>query len=182
IAQRQNSYFNRDILHFCSHQHTPNNPAESFDGAVLTDNTAYIGWDIFSDYGIMGAVHNKELITYVIDQLLGDDKSVVAKLPDRGVTTLAKQEKENRYINHLLYAHTTNRGEFYWEKNKYNIEVIEDIIPLYDVEAKVKVAETVKKVSLVPENVEIPFTMEDGYVSYTVPKLWCHQMVVLDVE
>lgn len=49
----------------------------------------------------------------------------------------------NRYVNHLLYVTPVKRGQ--------NIEVIEDVIPLYDVEVCVLLPTRASRVYLVPQ-------------------------------
>ncbi len=47
LGKRENPYFNRDVEHFCSHQHTP----DSFEyggSGMAQEKTAYIAWQIFS--------------------------------------------------------------------------------------------------------------------------------------
>ena len=172
IAESQDSYFNRSIHAFCSHRHTPNDPETGREAAVIHGNTAYIGWEVFTDYANMGSLHLKELAAYALDVLLGEGKSVKTELPDKGVTTLTEQGEENRMVHHLLYAHTTLRGK--------NIEVIEDVVPLYEVGCSVASEKEPKRVVLQPQGKEIPFGYKDGRVSYSVPKVDVHQMVVIE--
>lgn len=167
-AYMQNPYFNRTLEHFCSHAHTPNNPEEAFSGAVINGNIAYIGWDIFTAYANHGHLCLKELFTYIIKKMMGDETTVFADVPDRAVVTYTKQEKENRNILHLLFAHTTVRGK--------NTEVIEDTVPLYNVKCSVK-CEKPAKITLVPTGEEINFEYVDGRAEFTVPKVDIHQMV-----
>ena len=99
---------------------------------------------------------------------MGDETTVFADVPDRAVVTYTKQEKENRHILHLLFAHTTVRGK--------NTEVIEDTVPLYNVKCSVK-CEKPAKITLVPTGEEINFEYVDGRAEFTVPKVDIHQMV-----
>ena len=168
VAYMQNPYFNRTLEHFCSHAHTPNNPEEAFQGAVINGNIAYIGWDIFTAYANHGHLCLKEFFTYIIKKMMGDETTVFADVPDRAVVTYTKQEKENRHILHLLFAHTTVRGK--------NTEVIEDTVPLYNVKCSVK-CEKPAKITLVPTGEEINFEYVDGRAEFTVPKVDIHQMV-----
>ncbi len=170
-AHGQNPYFNRTYEHFCSHAHTPNDPTETYPAVVIKGNVAYIGWDIFTAYAKHGHLCFKELFDYVTARMLGSDRTVYAAIPDRGVVTLTKQADQNRNILHLLFAHTTLRGE--------RTEIIEDVVPLYNVACKVKTATAPSKVTLVPQNRDIDFTCTDGYVQFTVPEVCIHQMVVL---
>ncbi len=168
VAYMQNSYFNRTLEHFCSHMHAPNNPDESFCGAVINGRVAYIGWDIFSGYGTHGHLCFKELFTHIIKKMMGNETTVHADVPDKAVVTYAIQAEENRNILHLLYAHTTVRGR--------NTEVIEDTVPLYNVKCSVK-CEKCERVTLVPKDEELSFEYIDGRAEFTVPKIDIHQMV-----
>ncbi len=168
LADVQNPYFNRTAEHFCSHAHAPNNPEVSAPAVIVKGNLAYIGWNIFTAYAQHGHLCFKELFTFVIEKLLGTEKSVAVALPDRGVVTLTGQADKNRKILHLLFAHTTVRGE--------RTEVIEDVVPLYNVPCKVKCANKPSAVTLVPEGKSIDFDYADGYVSFSVPEVYIHQM------
>ncbi|MBQ4338281.1 MAG: beta-galactosidase trimerization domain-containing protein [Clostridia bacterium] len=169
IAFMQNPYFNRTAEHFCSHAHAPNNPQQNFTGAVIKDNVAYIGWDIFSAYARHGHLCFKELFNYVIDRMLGDSATVSVNIPDKGVVTYTRQCAENRNILHLLFAHTTVRGE--------RTEVIEDTVPLYNVECAVKCNSAPSSISLVPSGVALDFDYKDGKATFTVPEVNIHQMI-----
>lgn len=172
LGRREDPYFNRDIFTFCSHQHTPNSCNYGGPGMVENQNGIYIAWEVFEDYAIKGSITLKETVVYALDKLLGENKTLCTSLPAQGVVTLTRQDSLNRYVNHLLYVSPVKRGE--------DIEVIEDILPLYDVEVKVKVEKAVKRVYLAPQLEDIKFEVVNGYLNYTVPKLECHQMVAIE--
>ncbi len=172
LATRQNPYFNRTREHFCSHMHAPNNEAESFPAVVMKNGIIYIGWDIFTAYATHGHLCFKEIFRYAVKTLLGNSVSAAASIPDKAVMTLTRQEKEKRKILHLLFAHTTVRGN--------NTEVIEDTVPLYNVKCSVECPEKPQRVYLAPEKKEIPFTYENGRVFFTVPEVDIHAMAVID--
>ena len=171
FAQAQRPYFNRAPFAFSSHQHTPNDVAAELEPAcVVKGSVAYIGWKIFEDYATKGELAAKELVLRALEMLLGEERSVKAGLPDRGIVTVARQE--GRTVVHLLFAHTSVRGK--------GIEVIEDALPLYDVPVEVKTPAVPKKVYLAPSLEEVPFTYENGRARFTVPKVVLHQMVVCE--
>ena len=169
-AYMQNPYFNRTAEHFCSHAHAPNNPEIQIPGAVINGNIAYIGWDIFTAYAEHGHICFKELFTFVVNKMLGNDRSVYVKLPDRGVVTLTRQKE--RSILHLLFAHTTIRGE--------NTEVVEDVVPLYNIECKVKCSKKPTAVKLVPSGEELDFDYSEGFAKFVVPCINIHQMISIE--
>ncbi len=169
VALMQNPYFNRTLEHFCSHAHTPNNPEESFAGAFINGNIAYIGWDIFSAYAEHGHICFKELFSEIVSRMLGNELTVKVDIPDRAVVTYTRQEKEKRNILHLLFAHTTVRG--------ISTEVIEDTVPLFNVNCSVKCLNEPSRIATVPDGKEIDFTYADGCAKFVVPQVDIHQMI-----
>ena len=180
--RRQESYFNRDTYAFCSHQHTPNDDrARLEDASVFTDKTVYIAWNIFSDYGKTGSLHHKKILMYALDYLLGNEKTIKTSLPDKAIVTVTEQKKCKRYIVHNLFAHTTNRGTFSADtQGTRNIEVIEDIVPLYNIKTELHLAHRIKRVLLEPQHIEIPFEYAGEYLCLNIPEVECHQMAVLE--
>jgi len=172
VVTRENPYFNRTTFAFSSHRHTPNDPATSLPAAVIGKDGGYISACLFEEYASMGSIIAKLILTNVIDRLLGDDKTLSTDLPAQGVVTLMDQTAEHRLVNHVLYASPVRRGN--------GIEIIEDIIPLYNVNVNVKTGFEPKRVYLAPEMRDIPCTYENGRVSYTIDKLDCHAMVVME--
>lgn len=170
LAFGRNPYFNRTADRFCSHQHAPDDDSLTYPAAVIKENIAYIGWEIFKGYGVSGDFHIKELVSHVLDLLMDGGASLKVKgLPDRGIATLT--ELNGKKIVHLLFAHTTNRGS--------SVEVIEDIVPVYNIGVSVK-AEKPRRVMLVPQMQELDFNYSDGEVSFTVPELNLHCMVSVE--
>src|SRR5690625_2699421 len=173
LGQREFPYFNREPFTFCSHLHTPSSLENSGPGMVESVNGIYIAWNIFEDYALKGSLALKETVLYALDRLLAKEKTVQTNLPAQGIVTLHEQKKEQRYVNHILYATPVKRGK--------DIEIIEDIIPIYDTQVTVKLSTPITKVYLAPQKVDLPFeTDAQGRVSYTVSKIDCHQMVVLE--
>ncbi|AIQ67665.1 alpha-amylase family protein [Paenibacillus graminis] len=173
LGRREDPYFNRDVFTFCSHQHTPSSYTNGGPGMVENSNGIYIAWNVFEDYASKGSLIVKETVLLALNRLL-PDKSLQTNLPAQGIVTLQEQKVEKRLVNHLLYASPVRRGE--------NIEVIEDIIPLYDVQVSVRTEGRVQNVYLAPQMTPLNFSREEQIVHYTVPVLECHQMVVLDYE
>ena len=170
LCDCENSYFNRTIEHFCSHQHTPNNPKDSHPNTVMGKDGIYIGYNIFGEYHQKGSIITKEIVCKLIDTLL-PDKSVKTNLPAQGVMEMAKMD--NKYIVHLLYASPVKRG--------ISIEVIEDILPILDTELSVKVPNKPKRVYLAPQNEDVEFEYINERVEIKLDKFQCHQMIVIEV-
>lgn len=170
LGIRENPYFNRTRVHFCSHQHTPNSC--EYGGAGMTEGKdgIYIAWNIFADYAQSGELHLKQMAIFALDRLLDTAKTLKTNLPAQGIVTLMKQN--DRLICHLLYASPVKRGN--------GIEVIEDIVPIYNVELAIKTDKKINKVYLAPQKEDIDFTYDNGYISVKLAKIECHQMVVFE--
>lgn len=171
LGRRDNPYFNRDVFHFCSHRHTPSAKQSGGPGMVEGAAGIYIAWDVFEDYAEKGSLFLRETVSFALARLLGARRTLATSLPAQGVTTVQEQPGANRWVHHLLYASPVRRGQ--------SVEIIEDVVPLYEVTASVRTSRPVSSVYLAPQMTALDFRAEDGVVSYTVPKLECHQMVVL---
>ena len=170
-GERQDPYFNRDAFSFCSHRHTPSTMTGS--GPAMTEGRdgIYIAWNVFDDYALNGSLVLREMVLHALERLLPQRTLRVPNLPAQGIVTLQKQASERRWVQHLLYASPVRRGE--------NVEVIEDLIPIFGVETEIRVPQEVKSVRLAPSGETLPFEQRDDVVRYTVPEVRCHQMVVL---
>lgn len=171
LGHREEPYFNRDALHFCSHQHTPGDGKDAGPGMVEGPHGIYFGWNVFEDYATKGSLALKLCVRHALGRLL-PEPTLETDLPAQGVVTLTEQAHERRCVNHLLYASPVKRGN--------GVEVIEDILPLHGVQVALRLPRPVSRVSLAPQGDEMAFTQENGVVRYVVPRLECHQMVVLE--
>lgn len=174
LGHRENSYFNRDVFTFCSHQHTPSTGVDEGPGMIESRNGIYIAWNVFSSYADNGHLILKEMVLHALDRLL-PQPTLRCNLPAQGITTLQYQAEEKRYINHLLYASPVLKGR---------VEVIEDIVQLQDISISLRLpaSVSVKRVYLAPSMEDLPYRVgTQGEINYTVPCLNNHQMVVLEL-
>lgn len=161
-------YFNRTKEHFCSHQHAPSSGKVYGPAIVKGDNSIYFAHKILSQYQIYGSVWCKKLFINAVDMLL-DNRLVEHDGPSTIISTLNHQEKENRDVLHLLH--------YIPERRCQRIDVIEDIIPIYNLNVKLNLAKEPKSLKLVPENKNIDFEVVGGNIKFTVNKVYGHQMV-----
>lgn len=184
LAGRAVPYFNRTWDHFCSHQHTPEDPdaPDPSPGALLDTarGFAYFGHSLFTRYREYGQPLYRDLVKDALAALL-PEPAFTAAFPSSGRTTLTRQPAQNRHILHLLYATPTKRGaaQSQWGTGTQSVEVIEDLVPLHDIACTVRVGEPVVSVTLEPQGEALPYTQEDAVVHFTVPRLLCHQMVTI---
>ena len=96
---------------------------------------------------------------------------VVEDLPSARRVSLLKQEKQNRYVAHLLYAPALQRGE---------VMVIEDFLPVPGVEIEVNVPEKVKKVYQIPDGKKVDFTRKGNKLIVKVPTFTMHSGIIFE--
>lgn len=172
LARREQSYFNRTIAHFCSHQHAPNSGVGDGSAVTVGKHGAYISWKVFTEYATVGSLILREIVCMTMDYLLEGRKTMETDLPAQGVATLMDQIADQRLVTHLLYASPVKRGA--------GVEVIEDIIPVYNINVTVRTDKPVYRAYLAPQLDDIPFKRENGAVTFMVPCVNNHQMIVLD--
>ncbi|GBF76501.1 beta-galactosidase [Paenibacillus sp. 598K] len=170
LGQREDPYFNRDANRFCSHLHTPNSEAYGGPGMAESASGIYIAWNVFDDYASKGSLILKEAVVFALNRLL-PTKTLVTNLPAQGMVTLQEQREHHRIINHLLYVSPVRRGD--------GIEVIEDIIPLRNIQVSIRTDRAVTSVYLAPQMTPLLYRQDREAVSYSLPELECHQMVVI---
>jgi hypothetical protein len=171
LAELQNPFFNRDMLHFCSHQHAPNTKESAGPLMVQTQNTVYLGLPAFALYTSLGQNVLRDVLLHGI-RLLLEKPTLETNLPAQGVQTVMRQAADGRTVVHLLYASPVRRGK--------GIEVIEDLLPVTNVAVSLRVEKAPKRVYLAPQGEDLPFTIENGVLKTVVPELVCHQMVVVE--
>ena len=174
LAHRNEPYFNRDLLHFCSHLHTP--PSGRDGGPVIVQGPAGIicAHPLFATYQEQGTQALRDLALSCIRRLLGST-IITVDMPSAARVFLARQEAEKRDIVHLLYAPIMVRGTIHGKP----IQVIEDLVPLHQISLSVARASKPGTVSLQPQGIVLASTWSDGRVNVTIPRVDGHQMVVM---
>ena len=92
-------------------------------------------------------------------------------LGSEGRATMIHQPQHSRYCVNMVYAAPSKRGEAY---------IIEDILPIYNVELTLNTPQTIQKAWLGVTGEELAVTTENGKQKAVVPKLECHASVVLE--
>jgi hypothetical protein len=180
LAQRAVPYFNRRWDHFCSHQHTPDAEISEFPAVTSNGAVTYFAHNIFTAYRQLGQPLYRDLVQDAIRLLIGD-LSVQTNLPTAARVSLMRQENDNRQVLHLLYAVPVKRGadQSVYATGVQAVEIIEDLVPLSEIECSVRAPQEIKGVRLAPSGAEIEYSIAGDRVNFTVPNLLCHQMVEL---
>lgn len=173
LANARNPFFNRTPEHFCSHKHAPFEDKDCSAGITFGKDGAYIAWDLGSEYAEVGCMIAKAAFLKTVEELMGDKKTLITNMPSAGYLTLQKQDEKSRYVANLVYGVPMKRGKA--------VEIIEELMPVYDTVLKVRISEKVKRIYLGAQGRELDFTQKDGIVDVTLDKFECHESVVFDV-
>ncbi len=171
LAELWNPYFNRSYRHFSSHRQTPVDKPSGYPALVQHQRTAYASHPLFTMYHEHGMQAYKQLIVNAIERLL-PQKLVMAAAPSTAQINLNFQAEHNRYVLHMLH---------YIPERRFNaVDVVQDVIPLYDTALSVRLPERPARVYSAPAQQELPFEWTDGYAHLVAPEVRGHQMIVFD--
>ncbi len=172
LADVVRSYFDRTYQHFCSHRQTPSSGQVLQPGVVQAGRAIYFSHPIFGQYQTKAPRWCRQLFLNALDRLL-PEPLVRIKAPTGTLVTLNEQPQQRRWILHLLYYVPERRCE--------GFDVIEDVVPLYEVPVSVRVGHAVREVRCVPSGEQLAFDQSGGRVRFTVPGVRGHQMVALSL-
>ena len=150
---------------------------------VIKNNICYLAHPVFSIYSAFGTVALKDYVIKTVKEFLGKPM-LCANLPSTARVSLMKKNSENCFVLHLLYANPIKRGgemdvETDYSGKTNSIEVIEDLLPIHNIDVELKIENTIKSVTLQPQNKAVTFTQKNGLLTFKVEKLLCHQMIEL---
>ena len=171
VAYVQLPYFNRTVGQFCGHKNTPNDKTTHAPGIVKKGNVVYMAHPMATAYNTYGSLYQKRYFMLALEQLFTGGAFRVKGMGAMGRATMIHQKDQSRYCMNLLYAAPVKRGL---------AEVIEDIMPVYNIEITLDIPETVKRAYLPLQSVELPVTCENGKQKLILPKLECHESIVLE--
>jgi hypothetical protein len=168
-------YFDRAWDHFCSHRQTPpaHDERAGYPGVTLNQagNVAYLAHPVFSGYRRQATPWYKKLVLATLKALLPDPLTVT-DAPSTAQVTVLRQKEQQRTVVHVLHYIPERRGMAF--------DVIEDVIPLYNVGLAFKAPEPPERVTLIPTGQPLPHAYRDGYVHVTVPEVRGHQALVAE--
>jgi hypothetical protein len=163
-------YFNRTYRHFCSHRHTPSAGKTGYPGVVRNGRAIYFAHPIFRQYHQNAPRWCKTLMLNAIDLLL-PEPLVRVEAPSTTLTALNEQPAQKRWILHLLNYMPQRRGQ--------DFDVLEDVIPVFDLKVSLKAPTGVRQVVLVPDQQPLEFKAVGGRLEFIVPRLAGHGMIAV---
>ncbi|MEI6425479.1 MAG: beta-galactosidase, partial [Lentisphaerota bacterium] len=106
-------------------------------------------------------------------KLLLPDPIVKTSFQSIGRVHLGTRAPGKELVLNLLYCSPIKRG----------VEVIEDIVPVYDVKVKLRVDERkVKGVRLPLSGQNLNFKTNGNHIEFSIPKLELHEIAVVDFD
>ncbi|MGH9453264.1 MAG: alpha-amylase family protein [Terriglobia bacterium] len=169
LARSWDAYFDRNYLHFSSHHQTAWDKPTSRLAVAQRGNVIYIAFPIFSAYSLNAYAVQRQIVANCIKRLL-PQPMVKAEAPSTAEISVTTQQ--GRQIVHILHYPAERRAP--------DLDVVEDVIPLVNVNLSLRVSERPAKVYLAPQKEELKIKYNSGYAEVVVPLVHGHQMVVFE--
>ena len=167
LADLYEPYFSRTEAHFCSHRNTPNKTEKADCPAiVLRDNVLCFAHRYGGQYFTYGNYWCRALFHRAMKRFYTPEVELES-LPVFGRYTFYKRDDE--YIFNLLGLLPIQRR---------NCAVLEEPIELRDIKVTLK-GVSASSVTLMPQNLSIPFKVENGDTVFTVPSLKGHSLFIV---
>jgi hypothetical protein len=63
-------------------------------------------------------------------------------------------------------------------------QMMQEVLPIHDIGVRIQVPQgrSVKRVYLAPDERDLPFSIDDGCVVATVPQVFVHSMLIVDLD
>ncbi len=179
LAGRVDPYFNRTWEHWSSHAQTPPDRPSPSPAAILAGSVAYIAFPVFRSYLRYANRPYRTLVRNCI-RLLLPKPLLSTNAPSTARLTLLEQEQPSRFVCHVLHyvpERRTRSGLSGWDGE---IDIIEDVLPLHDVEVRVRVAGHPRRAVLAPQEAPLDFAYADGYATVVLKRVEGYQAFVLE--
>ncbi len=164
-------YFSRTLKHYSSHRNTPYKTEKSaYPSVIQKENIVYIAHPLGEQYFEIGAKVHRDIFRNALN-IVHKNPMISVNLPSAGRVNLLYQPQNNRYVAHLLYAVPIQRGI---------AQVIEDIVPLYNIALDVNLPQKIKKCYTIPGNNTLEFNQEGSKVNINVAEMKGHIGIVFE--
>ena len=131
-------------------------------------NVIYFAHPVFGQYHDSAPRWVKLLVRDAINRLV--PQPLLRHAGPSTITTSVMQQAE-RTVVHVLHYIPERRGQ--------QFDVIEDVIPLFDIKISVRIDRPITHVTIEPAGLTVAADTVDGRVQVTVPEIRGHCMVVL---
>lgn len=170
LAHITPSQFDRTYQHFCSHRQTPSSGETAGPAIVKNGQVIYFSSPIFSQYYHNAPRWCRTMFLNMLDSLL-PNPLVSHEGPSTLEMMLNQQTSENRDILHILHYIPIRRSA---------IDIIEDVIPVYNIPVSIRADKPIQSISLAPSGETLAFDISEGRALFTVPEINGHQMIEIN--
>lgn len=171
LAKIVSPYYNRhwDGEHgFC---YTPPDKVTEHPAVTQCGNVVHFSHPVFMSYYNHAQVQVKQLIANMLERLLPEPLIKASNLPSYARVMVTAREQQR--IVHVLSYLPELRGA--------KTQIIEEPIEMHDIELQIRLDDKQpKSVYLAPDKTELDFTVDDGYITISIPKVKGYAMVVLE--
>jgi hypothetical protein len=168
LARAGAPYFNRTWEHFCSHQYTPMEKVTDDPIVTQKGDVIYVARPLFQEYAESSQRVHRQILANCLRRLLPRTRIGQHNLPSTAIVTVRRREHD--LVVHLLHYVHQRRG---------TLDIVEDALPLVDVELSVRSEGRPSAAQLVPQNEPLEWTAKDGYIHVSIPRMAGHQMILL---
>jgi hypothetical protein len=173
LAKVVEPYFDRTYQHFSSHAQTPPmKNASRYAAAIRNGNIITLAYPIFKAYARHANLPYRMLVDNCLKLLLPNRLVQVSGPSTMEVTVMRCPGRKPATIVHLL--------QFVAERRTDVLDLVEDIVPLYNVPLAVRTDTAPSRVYLAPSGADVPFEYAEGMVKLVIPVIEGHQMVVVE--
>ncbi|MBQ9071394.1 MAG: hypothetical protein IJY23_08645 [Clostridia bacterium] len=172
FAELLTPYFSRTNGHFCGHKNTPHDKnAKRYPAIAKYKNVVYLSHPLASEYNTYGSLYHREYFLKALKLVYFGGALKVSGLGSQGRCTMISQPDKKRYCINMTYAVPVKRGV---------AEIIEDIMPVYNVKVSLNVKENVKRLYYGVTGEKIEFEKQGDEIHFTVAELNCHTSIVAE--
>ena len=173
LAEITPAVFDRTWEHFCSHRQSPTSGAPAGAAIVRRGQVIYFSSPLFTQYSRNAPQWCRRLFLNALEMLL-PQPIVKHGGPSTLEVMINEQVAQKRQVLHLLHYIPIRRSR--------EIDIIEDVIPIYDVPVSVRADAAIASVKLAPEGDSLEFERIGGRIVFTVPEVNGHQMIELQFQ
>lgn len=180
LAEVVAPYFERAWDRFSGHSYTPSSgqPFEGTAAIVRRRNTIVMGLPMLLSVALDGAPAYREMLKQCVDALL-PTPLVRAAGPVHLETSVVRTPTST--VLHLISFVATRATEPAGPHDEEaGLDLVHDPFPIIDTDVQIRSERPVRAVRLQPSGVDLPHSVEDGFVRTRVTVLDGHQMVVVD--
>lgn len=166
LATYGHPYFDRAEDRFSSHRQTPLGQRTEEPLITRRGRVVYIANPFFRSYAQDGVGAYRAIVSDLLAALLPQPALVAPSLPSTALATVLEQPAQRRTIVHLLHYPMARRAP--------DLDIIEEPAWIIGQEVRVRMAQALRRVTLVPDGASVPFRYEGGYAVCRVERALGH--------